>query len=88
VAKKPEIPKRLSQKKAKRLLEAHGWTEERGGKHVVKMTKPGHRPITLPICDGEDYGPSLTARIVTQAGLKATPATTESENDNTGTEGE
>jgi hypothetical protein len=32
----------------KRLLEANGWTETAGGRHVVKMTKPGHRPITLP----------------------------------------
>jgi hypothetical protein len=31
----------------KRLL-GEGWTKERGGKHQVKMTKPGCRPITLP----------------------------------------
>jgi predicted RNase H-like HicB family nuclease len=29
-------------------LEAEGWTLERGGKHQVKMTKPGRRPIALP----------------------------------------
>jgi predicted RNA binding protein YcfA (HicA-like mRNA interferase family) len=38
----------LSQKKAIKLLEDNGWTLARGGKHVVKMTKPGNRPITLP----------------------------------------
>jgi predicted RNase H-like HicB family nuclease len=32
----------------KRLLEANGWAETAGGKHVVKMTKQGHRPATLP----------------------------------------
>jgi hypothetical protein len=31
----------------KRLL-AEGWTQGRGGRHQVKMTKPGRRPITLP----------------------------------------
>jgi hypothetical protein len=30
----------------KRFQQA-GWTLERGGKHQVKMTKPGHRPVTL-----------------------------------------
>ena len=25
---------------------AHGWTETLGGKHVIKMEKPGRRPIT------------------------------------------
>jgi hypothetical protein len=27
----------LSQKSARRLLQEHGWTEVRGGMHVVKM---------------------------------------------------
>jgi predicted RNase H-like HicB family nuclease len=39
---------RHNQRSMKRLLEANGWIETAGGKHVVKMTKPGHRPITLP----------------------------------------
>jgi hypothetical protein len=42
------LPKTMNQREAKRLLEEHGWVETRGGKHVVKMTKPGHRPITPP----------------------------------------
>jgi predicted RNA binding protein YcfA (HicA-like mRNA interferase family) len=54
-----------------RLLEANGWTEARGGKHVVKMTKPGRRPITLPHDKGGGgYPPGLTAAILRQAGLK------------------
>jgi predicted RNA binding protein YcfA (HicA-like mRNA interferase family) len=63
------LPRTLSQKTAKKLLEEHGWTEERGGKHVVKMTKPGHRPVTLPMHKGRDWSPDLTHRILKQAGL-------------------
>lgn len=60
----------LSQKKAIALLAAHGWTQGRGGKHVVKMTKPGERPITLPHHRGSDYGPGLSAAIRRQAKLE------------------
>lgn len=59
----------LSQKKARALLEADGWTCERGGKHAVKMTKPGERPITLPHHGGKDYGKGLSAAIRRQAGI-------------------
>ena len=42
-----------------------------GGKHVVKMTKPGHRPITLPHDKGGGgYPIGLTMAIMRQAGLK------------------
>lgn len=41
-----------------------------GGKHVVKMEKPGERPITLPMHRGADYGPHLSNEIMKQAGLK------------------
>jgi predicted RNA binding protein YcfA (HicA-like mRNA interferase family) len=58
-----------NQKSMRRLLEAHGWVRTIGGKHVVKMTKPGQRPITLPMHKGQDYGPALTASILRQAGL-------------------
>jgi predicted RNA binding protein YcfA (HicA-like mRNA interferase family) len=54
-----------------RLLEASGWTETAGGKHVVKMTKPGHRPIMLPHDKGgSGYPIGLTMAIMRQAGLK------------------
>lgn len=59
----------LSQKSARKLLEANEWTETLGGKHNVKMTKPGQRPITLPMHKGRDYAPGLTAAILRQAGL-------------------
>ena len=37
-----------TQKEWIRILQDSGWTRDRGGKHQVKMTKPGERPITLP----------------------------------------
>jgi predicted RNA binding protein YcfA (HicA-like mRNA interferase family) len=65
----PVIPKALNQKTARKLLEAYGWTQTLGGKHVVKMVKPGCRPITLPHNHGEDYPPGLRAAILREAGL-------------------
>jgi hypothetical protein len=45
--------------------------ETLGGKHVVKMTKPGHRPITLPHDKGGGgYSVGLTTAIMRQAGLR------------------
>jgi len=60
----------LSQTKAIKLLRENGWTQTRGGKHQVKMTKPGCRPITLPQHKGRDYSPGLTKAILKQAGLR------------------
>lgn len=65
-----ELPRVLSQRSAKELLEAHGWTESLGGKHNVKMIKSGHRPITLLMHRGGDYSRDLTAAILREAGLK------------------
>ncbi len=65
-----ELPRVLNQRSAKQLLEASGWTETIGGKHAVKMTKKGQRPITLPMHGGDDYSRDLTAAILRQAGLK------------------
>jgi predicted RNA binding protein YcfA (HicA-like mRNA interferase family) len=62
-------PRLLNQKNAIALLQEHGWTLTRGGKHAVKMTKAGVRPITLPMHRGRDYGPGLTRAILRQAGL-------------------
>ena len=63
------MSKLLSQKSAIDLLRRHGWSTSAGGKHNVKMTKPGHRPITLPQHKGQDYGPGLTGAILKQAGI-------------------
>jgi len=60
----------LSQKKAIKLLKENGWTQARGGKHQVKMTKSGYRPITLPQHKGRDYSSGLTQAILRQAGLR------------------
>jgi predicted RNA binding protein YcfA (HicA-like mRNA interferase family) len=64
-----DIPKTMNQKKARKLLEAHGWAKTEGGKHNVKMEKEGERPITLPKHRNEDYSKSLTAAILKQAGI-------------------
>lgn len=64
------LPKVLNQKSAKALLQEYGWSEERGGKHSVKMVKEGNRPITLPRHQGKDYGKGLTSSILKQAGLR------------------
>jgi predicted RNA binding protein YcfA (HicA-like mRNA interferase family) len=60
----------LNQKKAIKLLRENGWKQSRGGKHQVKMTKRGHRPITLPQHKGRDYPVGLARAIIRQAGLK------------------
>ena len=61
--------KLVNQKSAQALLERHGWTATIGGKHNVKMEKPGHRPITLPKHKGQDYSAGLTRAILRQAGI-------------------
>jgi hypothetical protein len=46
----------------KRLL-AEGWSESRGGRHQVKMTKPGRRPITLPENRRRAYSKGFEAQL-------------------------
>jgi predicted RNA binding protein YcfA (HicA-like mRNA interferase family) len=60
----------LTQKKAIKLLKEDGWVQVRGGKHQVKMTKPGKRPITLPHHKGRDYPAGLARAALKQAGLR------------------
>ncbi len=60
----------LNQKSAIRLSKGEGWTQSRGGKHQVKMVKPGYRPITLPQHKGRDYPRGLARAILKQAGLR------------------
>ena len=67
---KPERRRAQNQKSMQRLLEANGWTATVGGKHQVKMTKPGHRPITLPMNHGRDYPVGLAVAIMRRAGLR------------------
>jgi predicted RNA binding protein YcfA (HicA-like mRNA interferase family) len=63
------VAKTYNQKSMRRCLEEHGWTQARGGRHVIKMTKPGCRPITLPMHKGRDYSRGLTVAILRQAGI-------------------
>lgn len=63
------LPKTLNQRTAIRLLESHGWTRTQGGKHVVKMEKPGRRPVTLPANKRRDYPKGLRSAILREAGL-------------------
>jgi predicted RNA binding protein YcfA (HicA-like mRNA interferase family) len=63
------IPKVGNQATAIRVLKEDGWTLAKGGKHNVKMTKAGRRPITLPHHSGADYGKGLWAAILREAGL-------------------
>jgi predicted RNA binding protein YcfA (HicA-like mRNA interferase family) len=71
------LPRILSQSKAQALLERYGWVRTLGGRHVVKMEKEGHRPITLPQHHGRDYSADLSDRILRQAGLKGGPGSDE-----------
>lgn len=58
-----------TQKEWIKRLQGEGWTRERGGKHQVKMTKPGHRPITLPENKRRVYAKGLEAALRREAGL-------------------
>lgn len=64
------LPKTMTMKEARTLLQANGWKETQGGKHGVKMEKKGCRPITLPTHNGSAYSQSLTQAILKQAGLR------------------
>jgi predicted RNA binding protein YcfA (HicA-like mRNA interferase family) len=59
----------LNQRQAIRLLQRNGWQREVGGKHAVKMTKEGERPVPLPHHQGRDYGRGLTQSILKQSGI-------------------
>jgi predicted RNA binding protein YcfA (HicA-like mRNA interferase family) len=58
-----------TQKQWIKLLEAEGWIKERGGKHQVKMTRPGKRPITLPENKRQAYGKGFESALRRQADL-------------------
>ena len=45
--------KRYTQKALIKMLKDHGWERSVGGKHQVKMTREGHRPVTIPEFKGE-----------------------------------
>jgi hypothetical protein len=51
-------------------LQVEGWTLGRGGKHQVKMTKSGMRPITLPDNKRRSYSKGFEAQLRREAGLQ------------------
>lgn len=59
-----------TQKEWIRRLQQEGWTLERGGKHQVKMTKPGLRPVTLPENRRRAYSKGFEAQLRREAGLQ------------------
>lgn len=59
----------MTQKQWIRLLREHGWEQRTGGKHQVKMVKPGQRPITLPDNKRRSYSKGFEAALRRQAGL-------------------
>ncbi len=59
----------MTQKQWIKLLEKAGWRRETGGKHQVKMTKQGQRPITLPEHKRRAYSKGFEAELRRQAGL-------------------
>lgn len=60
----------VTQKEWIKRLQQEGWTLERGGKHQAKMTKPGHRPITLPENKRRAYSKGFEAQLRREAGLQ------------------
>lgn len=56
-----------TQKEWIKRLQQQGWTRVPGGKHQVKMTKPGHRPITLPEHKRRAYSKGFEAELRRQA---------------------
>jgi hypothetical protein len=61
----------MTQKQWIKLLVSRGWTIERGGKHQTKMTKPGHRPVTLPENKRRAYSKGFEAQLRRETGLQA-----------------
>lgn len=59
----------MTQKQWIKVFTAAGWSQETGGRHQVKMTKPGQRPITLPENKRQVYSKGFEAALRRQAGL-------------------
>jgi predicted RNA binding protein YcfA (HicA-like mRNA interferase family) len=64
------VARLLNQRRAIDLLQKHGWTLDRGGKHAVKMVKEGWAPVALPRHHGGDYSKRLTHKICKEAGIE------------------
>ena len=62
--------KRHTQKELIKKLKENEWTRSVGGKHQVKMTREGHRAVTMPEFKGETVTVSLSQAILKQAGIE------------------
>ena len=62
--------KRHTQKELIKKLKENEWTQSVGGKHQVKMTREGHRPVTIPEFKGETLPVGLSQAILKQAGIE------------------
>ncbi len=52
-----------------KVLGRNGWRQQAGGKHQVKMTKPGRRPVTLPDNHRRAYSRGFEAQLRRETGL-------------------
>ncbi|MCL2418075.1 MAG: hypothetical protein FWD04_02195 [Conexibacteraceae bacterium] len=55
------------------LLRSDGWRQETGGKHQVKMTKTGMRPVTLPDNHRRAYSKGFEAQLRRETRLDRKP---------------
>jgi hypothetical protein len=46
-----------------KLMSRDGWQQQAGGKHQVKMTKAGRRPVTLPDNHRRAYSKGFEAQL-------------------------
>jgi predicted RNA binding protein YcfA (HicA-like mRNA interferase family) len=59
-----------TQKEWIKRLQREGWVLERGGKHQVKMTKLGQRPVTLPENKRCAYSKGFESQLRRETGLQ------------------
>jgi hypothetical protein len=54
-----------------KLMREAGWRQEAGGKHQVKMTRQGRRPVTLPDNHRRAYSKGFEAQLRREVRLVA-----------------
>lgn len=56
-----------------KLMRSNGWRQEAGGKHQVKMTMSGRRPVTLPDNHRRAYSKGFEAQLRRETRLDRPP---------------
>ena len=56
-----------------KLMRSNGWRQEAGGKHQVKMTMSGRRPVTLPDNHRRAYSKGFEAQLRREIRLDGPP---------------